>query len=814
MAGRCDWAATADGMGFSGVDAPLGHALADKTIWSPRETITVTRLLTKYKKQVAAGGIDVDGLEALSAAYKEEAANLFRLRKREMISGTISVDGKKIVLKTGYNGRLVVAIRELVGSCWDKEKNTWAVDLCQENALEVEGIAKEFGLDLQKSKNWAKLVPMLKARVLDNRLVVSGCNAYRIRDLLPKRSGKPSYDETLFSSLTLIDRTSFYVPLTSWNIHQSMLWLEEMDEEHPLFASQPAIRLALSSAYEPALASERAATALSAAISFHETNIEPIRSLLPSAVGDGLLPHQWAGVKFVMENRQCILADEQGVGKTLEILAGLEAAKAFPAIIICPSGARLVWRDHAVAWLPHRTVAVLGIAKRDAGVPIGEADIVIVNYESFHKYEPDMSGIKPAAVCMDEAQYLKGYDSQRTKAVKEFCQTNKPGRIIAVTGTPVMNTPSELLTLLTLLPDVLAALGGFFYVAARYCRATDFSTTWTSWCDYSGSGNLDELNSRLRATAFLRREKSAVFPDLPPKIVEQKVVTLQNMEEYIVARDDFSNWLKKRNSTRNKKVLIAEGNEDTAVLTIVGEELGIDDIYFGNPDDRHEALRRAGALRRLTGLGKIQEAVEWISLHSKTEKVVVFAYHIEVQTAILAQLPGALSITGEQAPGARAAAILKFQDDPASMVIVCSLKAAGTAITLHAARRALFVEMDWTPSGMEQAEDRIHRYGQKQQVIITYLNAPETLDKRMNEILSRKRAVVSAVSSTARHGYKSNGTARLQPPGPGRPRMSDAERAEHRKSSKAGWQARNLEYMKEYMRKRREAVKEKKQISS
>jgi hypothetical protein len=81
----------------------------------------------------------------------------------------------------------------------------------------------------------------------------------------------------------------------------------------------------------------------------------------------------------------------------------------------------------------------------------------------------------------------------------------------------------------------------------------------------------------------------------------------------------------------------------------------------------------------------------------------------------------------------------------------------------------------------------------------------------MLEILAYKRGIVNrAVSLVSPYGYKKDGTPRRQAPGPGRPRLDDAERDRRRKVSKSGWQAKNPEYMREYMRRRRAAVKEQK----
>jgi hypothetical protein len=193
----------------------------------------------------------------------------------------------------------------------------------------------------------------------------------------------------------------------------------------------------------------------------------------------------------------------------------------------------------------------------------------------------------------------------------------------------------------------------------------------------------------------------------------------------------------------------------------------------------------------------------------------VFAYHREVQEAMVAAAKAdgldPLSITGDQTAKARQDAIEKFQTDPSARLIICSLKASQTAITLTSAKRALMVELDWTPSALEQAEDRIHRISQSGQVEIVYLTATDTLDERMTTLLDAKRAKINVIAGkNAPYGYRKDGSPRLQAAGPGRPALSVAERKAARQHTKASWRENNREYQLDYMKKRRAEEKVKK----
>lgn len=824
VSGRCDGAVSADGEGFSGTDAALGNALAEKSVWSPAETQAALRLIVKYKNQIDQAGLSRKGLDELGAFLAaERGRDAPQLRKRDVVSGTISVDvvAEKIVLKTGYHDMLVRQIRELVGREWDGATKRWTCTLCAENAFAVEELAERWGFELRKHAAWEQLAPLRKVSHDARWLRIDGINARAIVKSLPQLQGRPEVDERAFSAIRASGDGTIEIALRSWVIREARLWFEGLPEEQePRLAwAREQVSSILDVAYPQALQEERALYVRASAAKLEGVEYEDMRSTLPAALSAQLMPHQWVAVQALVQREQCLLADEQGLGKSLEILAALEATRSFPAVVVVPATAILNWRDEVAQWLPHRKVALAGggVGKKEQGVPFAEADLIVLNYESFEKHAGEMVAVRPKALVADEGQYLKTHDSARTEAVKEFRAASGVGRVIVASGTPVLNRPSELLTLLTLLPDLLAELGGFARFASRYCAATQQRAGRQSYWDFSGSANLGELANRLRESGrFVRREKASVLPTLPAKQREEFAVEISNRPEYELAKQDLAAWLKTK-STHSGKQKRNKDEGEAAALRATVEWMGWSEedareVGLGTAD-RAEALRRVGALRQLAGAGKITAAAQWIGHVVKNEKLVVFAYHIDVQRALVAALDEAgtaapLEITGDMTAKARHAAICAFQQDPKHRVIVCSLSAARTAITLTAAKRALIVELDWSPAGLEQAEDRVHRIGQVGQVTITYLRATDTLDDRMLSILDRKRVVISKIAAgDAPYGYKPDGTTRLRPAGPGRRPLDATTRAEHRRASKAKWQAANPEYTRDYMRDRRLAMR-------
>ncbi len=697
-------------------------------------------------------------------------------------------------------------------------------------------MADRAGLEVRNREKFNGFAPGRRIEEDGDVLVIHGVPAGRMILDQPSLVGKPEQDEAQFHAIQWVSQTSVGIPLRSWVIQDAMLWLATGDPDESAnlarlaWAKDDCLHI-LQRRYPIALAQEQAQFTRAACLELPQAEADALRNKVATCDFSGLMKHQWVGVQAICDRKEVLLCDEQGLGKTVEILVGLEVTQAFPAVVLAPATALLNWRDEAARWLPHRRVAVLGagVSKRDAGVDPAGADLILLNYESFAKHAAGvLSTLQLGAIVADEAQYLKGHDSQRTKSVKDFLRHHAPtARVICATGTPVMNRPSELLTLLTLMPGTLAALGGFGRFASRYCRATLFSTggfmSQKVW-DYGGAANLEEIARRLRECgSFVRRSKAQVLPDLAPKLRSVVAVEISNRTEYRQVCEGTGEWLKAHNKPNPRKAArrqhFSAGREsDDAELSAL-EALadwygwGADEIDSMSFDDggRADALRQMGVLRQLAGVGKIPAALRWITERVKDEKLVVFAFHREVQDALAAALQEykPLTITGDMTVGARRTAIQQFQTDPAARLIVCSLKAAQTAITLTSARSALMVELDWTPSALEQAEDRIHRISQTCQVEITYLHASDTLDDRMVELIDAKRKKISVLNAVAApavaapHGFRKDGQPRKRPAGPGRKALPADERLQRQRASKAGWQARNAVYMRDYMRERR-----------
>ena len=281
-------------------------------------------------------------------------------------------------------------------------------------------------------------------------------------------------------------------------------------------------------------------------------------------------------------------------------------------------------------------------------------------------------------------------------------------------------------------------MGGFWNLAKRYCQA--FQSRW-GW-DMSGAAHLDELNEKLRATCYVRRNKKDVLTELPPKQRAEVPVQISNRAEYTRAEHELIAWLRDR--AQQDKNFLASIRDLPEEEQKARKEARADDV--AQKTQRAEQLVKIEALKQVAARGKLEAAKEWIESFLETgEKLVIFAWHREIVNA-LAEMFSCDSITGETSLEKRQAAVDRFQSDPNCRVIALNVQAGGVGLTLTAASNVIFLELGWTPAVMDQATDRVHRIGQTNSVTAWYLLAEQTIDEDISELIESKRQIVNAAT--------------------------------------------------------------------
>ena len=440
--------------------------------------------------------------------------------------------------------------------------------------------------------------------------------------------------------------------------------------------------------------------------------------------------HQLEGFKYGTNHNKFLLGDEQGLGKTKQAIDIAVARKhQFKhCLIVCGvNSLKHNWKRE-VATHSDENAHILGTYRMKSGklreggnkhklddLKNGRDEFfLITNIESLRskeiaaEFEKLCKDGTIGMVIIDEIHKAKNAQSQQGKAIHKLQSFYK----MALTGTPLMNKPLDLYNILKWL-DV--ERNSFYKFRNRYCVMGGFGGY-----EVVGYKNMEELRQRLDAI-MLRRKKSEVL-NLPPKIRQTEYVEMYDQQ-----------------ATIYKEVMAAiKTNIDKIALS-------------PNPLAQLIRLRQAtgypGILSdKVTESAKMDRMVELVEELAETgQKAIVFSNWEEMTKVARERLKqfNPAYVTGSTKD--RQAEVDKFQNDNSCKVIVGTIGAMGTGLTLTAASTVIFLDKPWNMANTEQAEDRAHRIGTTGTVNIITIVCKNTIDERIEEIIYEKKELAEAL---------------------------------------------------------------------
>ena len=416
---------------------------------------------------------------------------------------------------------------------------------------------------------------------------------------------------------------------------------------------------------------------------------------IPAPDGLDYLPFQKAGIAYVLKRKNCLIGDEMGLGKTIQAIGTINVTNPKTVLVVCPASLKLNWKNEMKKWLvAERTIDVVN----GGGDQIpAKPDVVIINYDVLTKHAKALQSRTWGMVVMDEVHKIKNPKAKRTVVAVSI----KAKRKLALTGTPITNRPIELQPIAGYLDH--DSFGNFFNFARKYAGAYKSRFGW----DFSGSSNLDELQRRLRQSFMIRRKKEEVLKDLPAKVRQVIVLPSKAYSGELIKEFDA----------------MADAVSDTTY----------DDVSF----------EQMSGVRHAMALAKVDDVIDHLT--DIDHQVVVMAHHKDVVEGIKVGLEAAgktvVTLTGDCNQAHRQHSVDTFQAGDAD-VFIGTIGAAGVGITLTAASHVVFAELSWVPGDVSQAEDRCHRIGQENSVLIQHLVVDGSLDARMAEVLVQKQKVL------------------------------------------------------------------------
>ena len=461
------------------------------------------------------------------------------------------------------------------------------------------------------------------------------------------------------------------------------------------------------------------------------------------------MPYQIIGSAFAkLAGYRCIIGDAPGLGKTIQALSciAVDPEALLPAVVVAPGSVTLKWGLEVSRWLPSVPVHIL----REGKTPLparGWKGIVVVSWTLLAKFADPLVAWGARFVVGDEIHLVKSPEAIRTVALKKLASSIPHAMFLS--GTPVLNRVSEFHSPLSALhPD---RWGTFSEFRARYMHGEQkpWGMVW------QGLKNAKELQARL-ACVMVRRLKTQVAKWLPDKsrIIAPVDVKPDAMKQYRYIEEKFRQFL-----SANAAVLaeiMAEMFERLGMPVKDAEKKAKDEADKSVAKTlRAEKLVLVGYLRRELGRMKVAPAVEMAeTILDAGEPVLLYAEHHDVVRALATAIgelkvgpdeahPRIMTITGLDSAESKFRKMNEFQDGKADVVI--GTQAIREGMDLFRASNGIFVERWWVPLLEEQAEDRMHRHGQKNAVTVWYPTVKGTVDERIAALADEKRGLVDAL---------------------------------------------------------------------
>jgi len=449
-----------------------------------------------------------------------------------------------------------------------------------------------------------------------------------------------------------------------------------------------------------------------------------------------LLNFQKEGLDFLLKSSgNALLADEMGLGKTVETLSYVATEKqTFPVLVIAPLVTLTNWQREIAKFLkkksrngriiesesPSVTLIRTGKSKQ-----LPKTDIYVINYELLFKRNFDLSQLGIRTIVCDEVQNLRSKTTQKYKAVKKLAALPSILYRIGLSGTPIYNHGSEIWPIIDIIKPGL--LGNFKEFCEYFCYVNDKGKAIVL------ENKRASLRHELQKHVMLRRKKSDVLKELKDKVRYKEVIACDT-DYYLEELDKI--WKKLEQEQKDAET---EFSKSAAYQRAIQSE------------------------RQIAGIAKLPHVINFVkNIMEIEESVVVFCHHRVIHKLLHESLHefSPVAIIGGQTDSFRQGQIDKFQNGE-SKLMIAGLRAGNIGINLTRAKYVIFAELDWSPAIHRQAEDRLHRIGQKNTVFAYYLIGNGTLDDHVADILVDKSFEIDAIMDESVDNYENKNKAEL-----------------------------------------------------
>jgi len=449
-----------------------------------------------------------------------------------------------------------------------------------------------------------------------------------------------------------------------------------------------------------------------------------------------LMNFQKEGLDFLLKSSgNALLADEMGLGKTVQTLSYVSTEKqTFPVLIVAPLVTLKNWEREIEKFLKRKSrngriveseSPSVTLIRTGKSKELPKSDMYVINYELLLKRSEDIEKLGIRTIVCDEVHNLRSKTTQKYKAVKKLAALSTVHYRIGLSGTPIYNRGSEIWPIVDILKPGL--LGSFKEFCEYFCYVNDKGKAIVL------ENKRASLRNELQKHVMLRRKKADVLKELKDK-VRYKQVIASDTEFYLEELDKI--WKK------------------------LEAEQKVAQTEFSKSASYHRAIQSE---RQIAGVAKLPHVINFVKdIMEIEESVVVFCHHKVIHKLLHESLQdfSPVSIIGGQSDATRQDQIDKFQRGE-SKLMIAGIRAGNVGINLTRAKYVIFAELDWSPAIHRQAEDRLHRIGQKNTVFAYYLIGNGTLDDHVASILVDKSYEIDAIMDETVDTYENKDKAAL-----------------------------------------------------
>lgn len=425
------------------------------------------------------------------------------------------------------------------------------------------------------------------------------------------------------------------------------------------------------------------------------------------------MDHQRTTAEFLTMHRRCYLFNEQGTGKTASAIWAshwlLQNKKINRVLIVCPlSVVKAAWlNDMSQILMGVHTDVAIGTREQRIKIITSNAKYVVINYDAVIRRKKELQNGGFDLIICDEATYVKNDNTDRAKAIRSLVGPNT--WVWMMTGTPIAQSPMDA------------------YGIARICRSETVPKSMTAFKTMI----MDKVSTfkwipKPEATAIVHnilqpairftKEQCLDLPEKTYATIEVEMTKEQGMYYEKMRRENMLSLASGEVTAVNAGVLLNK------LLQIASGSCYMSD----------------GGVVTFDAKGRLDEMMNIV--HSSSHKVLIFAtfkHSVKVITDRLIQEGVTYDCIGGSTSGNRRAEIIeRFQKTNSPKVLVIQPRAASHGVTLHRADTVIWYNPTLSAETYLQANDRIHRNGQKNPCTIYHLVGSPVESKRYKQLQS------------------------------------------------------------------------------